>query len=99
MRWLAEGAICDGARDGTLTKLASLGTQGKHAGNARRDLMRSLYQDMHLPSPFGHRISQAAEVENGPMATTAGSGPIGSLRAYVEGSSGCSSTDSGLQSS
>ena len=52
MRWLAEGAICDGARDGTLTKLASLGAQGKYAGNARRDLMRSLYQDMRFPSPL-----------------------------------------------
>ncbi len=50
-RWLAEGAIIDGADRTSLHTFARLGKDGEYAGNVRRDLLRTFSKHLIVPTP------------------------------------------------
>ena len=56
VQWLAEGAIMDGAKNVLLSTMAEIGTQGRHAGNCRRDLIRSVCKSMTLPQAMSIEV-------------------------------------------
>ena len=51
VRWLAEGAELDGIVSERVRELARCGTDGLHAGNVRRDILRKFNRRSGLPLP------------------------------------------------
>ena len=51
VRWLAEGAELDGTVSDSVRELARCGTDGVHAGNVRRDMLRKFNRRSGLPLP------------------------------------------------
>ena len=55
VQYLAEAGVQDGLRQDNIQKLAGIGSQGVHAGNTRRDLLR-VFPVANVPLPLEIRV-------------------------------------------
>ena len=73
VRWLAEGAELDGIESERVRELARCGTDGVHAGNVRRDILRKFNQQSGLPTPTTLTIEvhdKYSNIEDGRLHVT-----------------------------
>ena len=52
VQWLADGAKLDGLSNAKVDRIAGIGTNGRHGGNCRRDLLRSCCADSKIAKPL-----------------------------------------------
>ena len=59
VRWVAEGGVIDGINKGSLSKVASAGSNGKYPANCRRDILTTFCRKSVIPKPISAELPMA----------------------------------------